>query len=349
MGYQACTKSESSAESTVKNQKPPNSMTSNTKPNNLPTDTTKGRRTSSSTTDPSENPQDLPSVTIVVPTYRPRHMFHELLYETFLRQKYPPEKLELLVFDNGDSPSTFFDSKKRDRVRYHYDPSAVTLGEKRNWLVENASNSIIVSFDDDDFYSENYVKTMVTALVSNPILRLAKLKSWPMATFGPHGNALQFNFVSPDYTDYGWGFSWVYHKNIFSSSKCRFAKTNYAEEDSFAACIDSHFGKDSIERLSASETPYILLKFEDVDRYLGLNAPLKWANFHVDNATKVTQDKYSPSDWLIIQKYIALFKFKVKTNLAGNNKIPVASGCEAGGDFNALRKSEIAVKFLEPS
>lgn len=120
-------------------------------------------------------PQDsdaLPSVSIVVPTYPPRHIFHELLYKSFLAQNYPAHKLELLIFDNGDQPSLFFSSEQRERVRYHYISGPVTLGAKRNWLVENAKHEIIVSFDDDNFYGENYVATMIKQLQAQSSFQL---------------------------------------------------------------------------------------------------------------------------------------------------------------------------------
>lgn len=280
----------------------------------------------------------LPSVSIVVPTYPPRHVFHELLYQSFLAQKYPASKLELVIFDNGDQPSIFFTSEQRERVRYHYIPGPITLGAKRNWLVENAKHEIIVSFDDDDFYGENYVATMVNQLNAQSTNQLVKLKGWPMASVGPEGKGLQFNFVFPDYTQYGWGFSWIYRKSIFSESSCRFADKNYAEEDPFAICIENHFGTDSIKRITASDKPYIALKFENKARYLGDNSPLKWSQFHVDKNISVSKDDFEAKDWRTIEKYLRLFNQQAKTNLAGFNRVPVPEGCEAGPCSSELLK-----------
>ena len=287
---------------------------------------------------PEPDYDGLPSVSIVVPTYLPRHVFHELLYKSFLAQNYPAHKLELLIFDNGDQKSQFFASENRERVRYHHVSGPVTLGAKRNWLVENAKHDIIVSFDDDDFYGENYVASMIKHLEAESTYELVKLTGWPMASVGPEGKALQFNFVFPVYTRYGWGFSWVYRKSIFKNSSCRFANQNYAEEDPFSTCIENHFGAKSINRIVASSKPYIMLKFENKARYLGDKSPLKWSQFNVDDNISVTRQDFEPKDWLTIEKYIRFFNQQAKTNLAGFNRIPVPAGCEAGPCSQSMLK-----------
>ena len=40
----------------------------------------------------------------------------------------------------------------------------ISIGEKRNILIEKAKGEIIVQFDDDDYYAPNYVSSMVSAL-----------------------------------------------------------------------------------------------------------------------------------------------------------------------------------------
>ncbi|HXW52586.1 MAG TPA: glycosyltransferase, partial [Myxococcota bacterium] len=296
-----------------------------------------------SKTTPSEEFDDnLPSVSIVVPTYPARHMFHELLYQSFLQQNYPKKKLELLIFDNGDQPSLFFNSETRDRVRYHYVPGPISLGAKRNWLAENAKNDVIVSFDDDDFYGQNYVSFMVKSLDIENKVKLVKLTGWPMASFGPSGTRFQLDFVFPDFTQYGWGFSWVYRKGIFQDSSCRFADRNYAEEDPFSQCIASTFGEPSIKRIPASTKPFTVLKFENRARYIGDNSPLKWSQFHVDRKIAVTKNDYTEVDWRHVEQYFPLFRLQIKTNLSGLNRVPIPIGCEAGPcDAQPLRQAFI--------
>lgn len=268
----------------------------------------------------------VPMVSIVVPTYPPRHMYHELLYENFLAQNYPKNKLELVVFDSGPKKSLFFGNQNLDRVVYHYSSEQITLGEKRNWLVEHAKGSVIVSFDDDDFYGSDYVSYMVEKL-SNKDIKLVKLVGWPMASLGPKGEKIQFDWVRPRYTDYGWGFSWVYRKDIFTESTCRFANRNRIEEDPFAQCIESTFGEKSIKRID--ERSGIILKFENLARYLGANPPLSWSDFNGPKPIEA-QKLFSASDWQRIEKLIKIFNLQGRTNFFGFNHPIVPEGCELG-------------------
>lgn len=281
---------------------------------------------SASTSQSTVNGQYLPMVSIVVPTYPPRHMYHELLYEGFLAQSYPKDKLELVIFDSGANKSLFFGFQSLDRVRYHYSDQDITLGAKRNWLAEHAQGEIIISFDDDDFYGANYVTDMVKKLADKNI-KLAKLTRWPMASFGPQGIKLQFNWVLPKYTNYGWGFSWAYRKDIFAETTCRFKNSNYAEEDPFAICVEEKFGPKSIDRFELGSP--IVLKFENKARYLGPEASQTWNNFNVQAAIE-PKNLFSSEDWLRIKKLSKIFSLQAKTNFFAFNRPVVPPGCENG-------------------
>jgi endonuclease/exonuclease/phosphatase family metal-dependent hydrolase len=274
-----------------------------------------------------EDSDDFPHVSIVVPTYPPRHIYHELLYETFLAQDYPENKLELIIFDNGPKKSVFFGSQELKRVTYYHIEDKISLGQKRNWLVEHAKGSVILSFDDDDFYGHNYVSFMTKKILSNKKYNLIKLISWPMASLGPKSNLLEFDFVKPNFTNFGWGFNWVYKKDIFTKSNCRFGDENYAEEDSFAKCIANKLGDQTIYRFDTGDAPYNLLKFENKDRFI--SGRLKWDWLHASLITDPKKD-YQEKDWLLIQKYIKIFNQQGKTNFFGHDLINVPKDCEKG-------------------
>lgn len=123
-------------------------------------------------------------VSVVCPTYARRHRFHESLYRCFCGQEWPDK--ELIVLDTGGEPSPFFTgactesrclgghggggvevlAPSRDpRVLYVHVPSyPLTLGHKRNQLLELASGEIVAHFDDDNFYTPQYLPTMVAQL-----------------------------------------------------------------------------------------------------------------------------------------------------------------------------------------
>jgi glycosyltransferase involved in cell wall biosynthesis len=112
-------------------------------------------------------------VSVICPTFnRPER--HEQLYRVFSRQTWPDK--ELWVHDDSSSPSPFF-SQPRDGVHYVHSPQRVSIGAKRNQLLRACAGVIIAHFDDDDWYSPDYLKTMVTAL-RDESLHFVKLSVW---------------------------------------------------------------------------------------------------------------------------------------------------------------------------
>lgn len=62
---------------------------------------------------------DLPSVSIVTPTYGGRTWFWSALY-CFLRQDYPRDKLEWIIMDEGDKPIKNWIPPQETRIRYYH-------------------------------------------------------------------------------------------------------------------------------------------------------------------------------------------------------------------------------------
>jgi len=114
-----------------------------------------------------------PLVSVTVPTYA-RPDYHEHLYKTFAAQTYPFK--ELLVFDDSPTPSTFLANTGDARVRYFWTPRRLSIGAKRNALIEAARGSLIAHQDDDDVYRPGYLATMVSRL--GPQDLLTKLSVW---------------------------------------------------------------------------------------------------------------------------------------------------------------------------
>jgi hypothetical protein len=103
---------------------------------------------------------DLPLVSCILPTYDRRdYLPHALHY--FLRQDYP--NAELLVIDDG--PNAVDDLiPDHPLIRYLRLPHKITLGAKLNLACAEVVGSIIVQWDDDDWYAPSRISRQVEAL-----------------------------------------------------------------------------------------------------------------------------------------------------------------------------------------
>lgn len=116
-----------------------------------------------------------PFVSLVTPTYN-RRRFIPALIKIIESQTYPKDRMEWIVYDDGQEPVGDLLEAAKGRLpmlRYIFSEEKLTLGEKRNKLNELAMGDILVAFDDDDFYFPERVATAVTALNSNPSVDLA--------------------------------------------------------------------------------------------------------------------------------------------------------------------------------
>lgn len=138
-------------------------------------------------------------VSVVCPTCEVRQHFHELLYRNFCAQTWPDK--ELILLDTGGAPSPFFSSQVSGgepswdgegppsslspaddpRVLYvHMRNYPLTLGHKRNQLIQMASGEVVAHFDDDNLYAPQYLATMVEQLRASrsQLVRLEATFSW---------------------------------------------------------------------------------------------------------------------------------------------------------------------------
>ena len=111
-------------------------------------------------------------VSVVTPTYG-RESYLPRLYSAFKGQTH--QDVELLIYDDSDTPSPFMASLRDPGVKYIYSTSRVLLGSKRDRLVREATGDVIAQFDDDDYYAPDYVATMVARLETSD---LVKLNGW---------------------------------------------------------------------------------------------------------------------------------------------------------------------------
>jgi glycosyltransferase involved in cell wall biosynthesis len=100
-------------------------------------------------------------VSIVTPTWN-REAFLPAIHACVRQQSY--ENFEWLVLDDSETPSAELAGCQWDKLKYIHSTRRMSIGEKRNLLISEASGDIIVNFDDDDFYGPDYVKNRIEAL-----------------------------------------------------------------------------------------------------------------------------------------------------------------------------------------
>lgn len=106
---------------------------------------------------------EAPLVTCIMPT-ADRRMFVPQAVRCFLRQDYP--NAELLILDDGvDSVEDCVPSS--ERVRYVRLGRKLSVGAKRNLACEMAGGTLIVHWDDDDWYPAWRVSAQVKALTES--------------------------------------------------------------------------------------------------------------------------------------------------------------------------------------
>jgi glycosyltransferase involved in cell wall biosynthesis len=81
------------------------------------------------------------------------------LYDRFVAQGLGNS--ELIVVDDSVEKCPFMETLADSRVRYIHLRERRSTGEKRNLAVDAASGQVIVQFDDDDYYSPQYIRTMI--------------------------------------------------------------------------------------------------------------------------------------------------------------------------------------------
>lgn len=148
-------------------------------------------------------------VSILVPT-KDRPQFVENILNNFNRQSYKSDKMELIIMDDGvsDLASNFENFSYISYIKVR----PMTLGEKRNKLIEIAKGDILIFFDDDDYYPKDKVSECVRVLENN--------KNYLIT-----GSSIMYIYF-PKYNDIlRYGPSW--HKNHATCATLAFKKEYY--------------------------------------------------------------------------------------------------------------------------
>lgn len=197
-----------------------------------------------------------PAVSIITPTANRERMLPALA-RCVMRQTVD---WEWLIHDDSPRPSMFLqDLAGADaRVRYFHNSNApLSIGAKRNWLVERARGPLIAHFDDDDHYASRYLAEM-TGLLHRQAVDVIKLSEFYMfaprsgffgymdlhAKVGRHF-ALTGDTITPvefhDKRKIGadfilfYGYSYVYKRALLELA--RFDDVDLCEDESFVRKI----------------------------------------------------------------------------------------------------------------
>jgi glycosyltransferase involved in cell wall biosynthesis len=247
-------------------------------------------------------------VSVICPTYD-RQNRHENLYKAFKQQTYPNK--ELLVLDDSPTPSKFFLSLNDPNVHYQNLTTRLSIGSKRNMLIEKAQGSLIAHFDDDDYYAPNYLETMIQSLGAADLIKLSKwliwreydgtLWEWDTRFFDHFHYVISGNSKNAPKADatknppeeleayketniWGFGFSYVYKKSLWQENP--FNDQNLGEDYQFISKAkqnnkslihmpdDHHMVVHTMHRLSTTSKMYPQLRIEtsQITQLLGENA-----------------------------------------------------------------------------
>lgn len=116
--------------------------------------------------------EDCSPISIVTPTYNRRNLV-DIALHNLMATDYPAEKIEwVVVEDHEDSEKMASDrfmsfqmNNPKIRVKYIPIQGRMTIGQKRNIGVENASNEIVLFMDDDDHYPVTSLRRRVAWLL----------------------------------------------------------------------------------------------------------------------------------------------------------------------------------------
>ena len=134
-----------------------------------------------------------PFVSVCTPTFN-RRPFISMMIQCFQHQKYPKDKIEWIIVDDGTDKIEDLVTHIPQVKYFKYD-TKLTLGKKRNISNEKAKGEIIIYMDDDDYYPPNRISHAVQMLQKNPealcagssLMYIYFKHIGKMYAFGPYG------------------------------------------------------------------------------------------------------------------------------------------------------------------
>lgn len=115
--------------------------------------------------------QDCPPITIITPTYNRKQLI-EIAFHNLLATDYPHDKIEWIVIEDNEKTPHMASEKiiqfqlQVPTISMKYMPveGRMSIGEKRNCAIKEASHDIILFMDDDDHYPSTSFRRRVAWL-----------------------------------------------------------------------------------------------------------------------------------------------------------------------------------------
>jgi hypothetical protein len=103
--------------------------------------------------------EDCPPISIITPTYNRKRLI-EIAFHNLLATDYPQDKIEWIVIEDneqtphlvGDLIMNFQLQVPKMKIKYMPIHGKMSIGEKRNCAIREATNDLILFMDDDDHY-----------------------------------------------------------------------------------------------------------------------------------------------------------------------------------------------------
>lgn len=109
-----------------------------------------------------------PLVSVCTPTFN-RRPFMQTMFQCFLNQTYPMDRIEWIIVDDGtDKVKDLINASGISQIKYVEVEKKMTLGAKRNLMHSHCKGTIIVYMDDDDYYPPDRIEHAVERLTENP-------------------------------------------------------------------------------------------------------------------------------------------------------------------------------------
>ena len=127
----------------------------------------KKQKTNSTPTNNSSPIKFYPMVSVCTPTFN-RRPFIPTMFEMFRNQTYPKNKIEWIIVDDGtDKIRDLVEKSGISQIQYVEVTKKMSLGEKRNYMHTFCKGSIIVYWDDDDYYPPERISHAVDRLTEH--------------------------------------------------------------------------------------------------------------------------------------------------------------------------------------
>lgn len=190
----------------------------------------------------------VPRISVITPTYERSH-FLSLALACFQRQS--TKNIEWLILDDSARPDRKFENIGSPNIRYAWSKKRLTIGAKRNWLVDAAKGNVIIHFDDDDYYAPDYIESRIKSLeagsaevsilsgfaachLENETFGYCETqrKSGPAWRFSRHGTEpVELDNLNIPWIEFCYGFSYVYKKIAWQ--RTQFREQNIFEDRDF--------------------------------------------------------------------------------------------------------------------